>query len=137
MSALILLTKYPDEHDHEDKINRALSIYKGMKDKHVFLTSAGDYPLAVLLAGSDMETGELIDYIEAFYQKLNQAGFRKGNDLQFLSHILSLLPERDSDQLVARSLRIYDELTKSIEDRSLSITRKSDCLHCLRTVKKT
>ncbi|XBO86654.1 DUF4003 family protein [Bacillus licheniformis] len=131
------MTKYPDEHDHEGKINRALSIYKGMKDKHVFLTSAGDYLLAVLLAGSNMETGELIDYIEAFYQKLSQAGFRKGNDLQFLSHILSLMPERDSDQLVARSLRIYDELTKSIKDRSLSITRKSDCLRCLRTVKKT
>lgn len=112
LSALILLTKYRDEHDHDSKINRALSIYKGMKDKHVFLTSAGDYPLSVLLAGSDMETGELIDYIEAFYQKLNQAGFRKGNDLQFLSHILSLMPEQDSDQLVARSLRIYDELTK-------------------------
>ena len=37
LSALILLTKYPDEHDHEDKINRALSIYKGMKLSVSFL----------------------------------------------------------------------------------------------------
>ncbi|MDI5790883.1 hypothetical protein PO124_28130 [Bacillus licheniformis] len=53
-----------------------------MKDKHVF-NICRRLPALRALAGSDMETGELIDYIEAFYQKLNQAGFAKGTICSF------------------------------------------------------
>ncbi|MED2944895.1 DUF4003 domain-containing protein [Bacillus swezeyi] len=112
LSALILLSKQPGEDEAHAKIGKSLAIHKGMKDKHAFLTSAADYPLAVLLAESALETDKLIDGIETFYERLAQAGFRKGNDLQFLSHILSLLPDQDPDLFIMRSIRIFEEFTK-------------------------
>lgn len=51
--------------------------------------------------------------MEGFYRQLHVKGFRKGNDLQFLSHVLSLDPERDMQELVRRTDTIYGKLKQS------------------------
>ncbi|PEJ30963.1 DUF4003 domain-containing protein [Bacillus pseudomycoides] len=97
-----------DNGQHDTRIQRSMQVYKRMKDDHFFLTSANDYPLAVLLAGQQEKVETLMDRVERFYQKLAAAGMRKGNDLQFLSHILSLKKDVSEDVLVARYINIWN-----------------------------
>ncbi|WP_110113354.1 DUF4003 family protein [Bacillus sp. CGMCC 1.16541] len=104
ISTLILMTHYQSEHDYQHQIERSFHIYKGMRKKHFFLTSSSDYPLAVLLSTQDKEIDSLLHDIEVMYDALHTNGFRKGNDLQFLSHILSLLNHQD--RLVERTADI-------------------------------
>ncbi|MBS8266400.1 DUF4003 domain-containing protein [Mesobacillus boroniphilus] len=91
---------------------RARAIYKKMREEHLFLTGHSDYPLAVMLAQHDRQTDEMISYIEDLYSKLSQNGFRKGNDLQSMSHILSLNENSTADDMVALSTEIYDRMKK-------------------------
>ena len=48
--------------------------------------------------------------MERLYQKLATAGLRKGNDLQFLSHILSLKKDVREELLVAQCTNIWNLL---------------------------
>ncbi|WP_418201441.1 DUF4003 family protein [Alkalihalobacterium sp. APHAB7] len=113
IAAMILLTNDPDGSDHRESIERALAIYKGMKAQHFFLTSTVDYPLAVLLAKVDTDIQILLDLTKTYYDELSKHGFRKGNDLQFLSHILSLQYEEKPNVLIERSLNILDKFKQS------------------------
>ena len=51
-----------------------------------------------------------MDRVERLYQKLATAGLRKGNDLQFLSHILSLKKDVREELLVAKCTNIWNLL---------------------------
>ena len=86
ISAYILLAN--EQKDKDRIITRTKEIYDGMSREHMFLTSSNDYPLATLLALDNRP--DVINHIESFYEELSKNGFRKGNDLQFLSHILAL-----------------------------------------------
>ncbi|MDQ0246119.1 hypothetical protein J2S09_003706 [Bacillus fengqiuensis] len=113
IAALVMLSNTPDRRNRQECIKKSLAFYKGMKAEHLFLTSSSDYPLAVLLAKAEGSVDELIHHIELFYKKLNKSGFRKGNDLQFLSHILSLGHESEADLLVERCTRLFDLFKQS------------------------
>ncbi|WJE50657.1 DUF4003 domain-containing protein [Bacillus cereus] len=97
-----------DNGQYDTRIQRSMQVYKRMKEDHFFLTSTNDYPLAVLLAGQSEKVETLMDRVERLYQKLAVAGMRKGNDLQFLSHILSLKKDVSEDILVARYINIWN-----------------------------
>ncbi|MCD4711963.1 MAG: DUF4003 domain-containing protein [Clostridiales bacterium] len=75
-----------DAFEYRSVSERANTIYKEMKKAHPFLTDGADYPLSVLIAQKQKRT----DTIEQIYESLSQRGFTKGNELQLLSHILSL-----------------------------------------------
>ncbi|MBH9966957.1 DUF4003 family protein [Rossellomorea oryzaecorticis] len=105
ISAMVLISA--DNTDGETS-SRAMGVYKKMRKKHFFLTGQSDYPLAMLLAQRTKDTDLLIDHIEYFYDKLNLSGFNKGNDLQTMSHILSLVKDADPDELVTRCTEIFD-----------------------------
>ncbi|MFP7732050.1 DUF4003 family protein [Priestia aryabhattai] len=94
--------------NHKEMIRRSVEIYQGMKKKHLFLTSSGDVPLAVLLAETSESVDDLMHEIEHFYTTLGQYGFKKGNDLQFLSHILSIDKTLDADALIERCLSVKE-----------------------------
>ncbi|SET75745.1 Protein of unknown function [Oceanobacillus limi] len=111
IAATILLTNEPHPHSIETLIQKAKKIYDGMKQEHGFLTNEGDYPLAMLLAYQ--ERVDYIQHIEAYYERLAKNGFRKGNDLQFLSHILSLKEDENPDNLVNRCLHVSDRLKEA------------------------
>lgn len=97
--------------DLQTRINRSMSFYKGMKSNHFFLTSSSDYPLAVLIANEEGSVDELLEIIEYYYEKLAQNGFWKGNDLQFLSHILSL-QQSDKNTVTERCIILLDEFKR-------------------------
>jgi hypothetical protein len=87
----LMLTSPPKQV--QMRITKALNIYQQMKENHFWLTSKDDYPVAVLLADMKGDLDQIERKIEACYQQLNQAGFRKGNGLQFLSHLLTFSPQ--------------------------------------------
>ena len=99
-----------DNVQYDTRIQRSLQVYKRMKEDHFFLTSTEDYPLAVLLAGQSEKVETLMGRVERLYQKLAAAGMRKGNDLQFLSHILSLKKDASEDILVAQYTNIWNNM---------------------------
>lgn len=113
VSASVLLMKKPTYKDEPttEIISKAKAIYDGMRREHPFLTSASDYPLATLLAFEEQE--DIIEHIEYLYDRLSNYSFRKGNDLQFLSHILSLHRDVSIDLLVNRMTRIYDAFKRN------------------------
>ncbi|GIO26793.1 DUF4003 family protein [Ornithinibacillus bavariensis] len=108
-AATILLTS--GHEDIEAIIRKAKEIYNGMKQEHTFLTSSSDYPLATLLALDNKP--DIINHIEGFYRELNNNGFRKGNDLQFLSHILALGDKEKSTNLISRAVQVFDAFARS------------------------
>ncbi|WLR54660.1 DUF4003 family protein [Mesobacillus subterraneus] len=110
IAAMQLVTANPE--DLKSLSQRARVIYKKMREEHLFLTGHSDYPLAVMLAQHDTQTDEMIFHIEDLYSKLSQNGFRKGNDLQSMSHILSLNENCPADDIVALSTEIYDRMKK-------------------------
>jgi Protein of unknown function (DUF4003) len=107
ISAMVLIN---EDGGSEETATRAMEVYKKMRKKHFFLTGQSDYPLAMLLAQRTQETDKLIDHIEFFYEKLKQYGFYTGNDLQTMSHILSLVEDVDPNELVTRCSEIFDRL---------------------------
>lgn len=101
-----------DNGQHDVRIQRSMQVYKRMKEDHFFLTSTDDYPLAILLAGQSEKVETLMDRVERLYQKLAVAGMYKGNNLQFLSHILSLKKDVSEDILVAQCTNIWNLLKR-------------------------
>lgn len=110
ISSSILVTNQQQEIDPNQVILRTKDIYGGMKKEHPFLTSDSDYPLATLLAYENKSRDALIQKIEHFYDELHKNGFKKGNNLQFISHILSLNNDEHLDVLVNRSIRLFDRI---------------------------
>ncbi|WP_338778348.1 DUF4003 family protein [Metabacillus sp. FJAT-52054] len=121
ISALAFMgTNTPEERIHE-KAAKAHTIYSYMKDQHFFLTSASDYPLAVLLAEGEERTEDIVGLMESYYDQLNRSGFKKGNELQFLSHILSLAGAAASQNLVDRCV----QTAYTLENHGFRLKRKN------------
>lgn len=95
------------EHEADERIAKAYKIFTDMRKNHPWLTSGDDYPLAVLLAGSDEPVHILMEKIEMMYDDLTKAGFGKSNGLQFLSHILTFSTE-DNRTKAERCRKLYD-----------------------------
>jgi hypothetical protein len=110
ISAMLLVNENTEDLKYLSQ--RARNIYKKMREEHLFLTGHSDYPLAVMLAQNDLQSDEMILHIEDLYSKLSQNGFRKGNELQSMSHILSLHENNTADDMVALSTEIYDRMKK-------------------------
>ncbi|MFB4165727.1 DUF4003 family protein [Alteribacillus sp. JSM 102045] len=105
LAASTLLTQDHSDLDTKKIVGKTSDIYEGMKKEHPFLTGTSDYPLAVLLA-LEKRPG-MIEHIERFYKQLSKNGFSKGNDLQFLSHILSLSSQENHQTLVQRAVDVF------------------------------
>ncbi|MBS4198565.1 DUF4003 domain-containing protein [Bacillus sp. FJAT-49732] len=104
--AASVLLKITVDLDYHSLIVKGKETYNAMKKEHPFLTSSEDYPLAVLLASENREN--VIQRSEYFYDQLNQNGFYKGNNLQFISHILSLNNEESEKDLLNRTVYVFD-----------------------------
>lgn len=109
IAATILLTN--EQKNSKATIQLAKEIYDGMKKEHSFLTTSSDYPLATLLALESRSN--IISHIESFYDGLAKHGFRKGNDLQFLSHILALEKDASKNVLINRVIQVMDSFVTS------------------------
>jgi len=119
ISALALMTTDDKTEDLECRIEKSMEIYKGMKNNHFFLTSHSDYPISILLSQNKGLVEDLMEEIEYYYNKLSEDQFKKGNDLQFLSHILMLAKIENKDFIIDRCREVYSNLV----DEDLKIRR--------------
>lgn len=109
IAAISILTGKKQKDSLDTMSEKAVEIYKGMKSSHMFLTGHSDYPLAVLLAQEERDVESLMTEIDYYYHNLSKNGFRKGNDLQFLSHVLSLQKGEDAEIIIERCIRLMDK----------------------------
>ncbi len=73
-------------------IERLAAIYKRWRKDHMWLTNASDLPTAALHASREEDVAILTADIERAYDALDAAGFRRGNALQLVSHLLAADP---------------------------------------------
>lgn len=107
-TALYALSRVYQGDDVVGYGEKAMSIYKDMKQNHPFLTSGDDYALAILLAGSDHST----HLLEEYYEALHYRGFSKSNGLQMLSHIVSF-SEKSVMDTTDRCEKIHNHLKEN------------------------
>ena len=75
---------------YDDAIRRMRKAYDIMKKNHFFLTGSDDYVAAAMIATTSNNVEETLEEIEKCYNILKANGFWGNNNLQALSHILSL-----------------------------------------------
>ncbi|MGE6631583.1 DUF4003 family protein [Bacillus sp. NPDC077027] len=109
LSAFILYKKTNDSSHHDSLIDKAMHMYQEMRNHHFFLTSTHDYPFATMLALKETTEKNAIVIAETFYQELSKNGFKKGNDLQTMSHLLML---NGNMEPTSACVKIFDELTR-------------------------
>lgn len=112
IAAYILLSNQQEDTKKTDRISRAMEIYKAMRKRHFFLTSYDDYPLAVLLSQMDRNVEEQMEDIEFYYQYLGSFFYKKGNDLQYLSHILTYGQKHNRNALAEDCVNLFEEFKK-------------------------
>lgn len=96
-----LLMKKPEEAE------RARKLYEEMKKHHKFLTSNEDIPYAVLLGGREGSIEERAESMNMYYRDLREQGFNMGNDLQWLSQIMTFDSPVYDPKMVGRVLAIH------------------------------
>ncbi|WP_342599507.1 DUF4003 family protein [Psychrobacillus sp. FSL H8-0483] len=97
-----------------EEMTRAQQLMTDMKKHHRFLTSSDDYPYAMFLGKLDGDTVVRAESMNRYYQDLRNHKFYSGNELQWMSQVLTYSsPDYDED-LVARAVIIRDGL-KSVK----------------------
>lgn len=107
----ILLSSHPDEQKEEAE--RAKSLYDEMKSHHPFLTQADDYPYAMMLGKVEGDPIERAATMNRYYKELRPHGFYSGNELQWMSQILTYASPKYDVSMVSKAVHIRDELKKS------------------------
>ncbi|WP_026896171.1 DUF4003 family protein [Clostridiisalibacter paucivorans] len=104
ISSFILL----EEKDLDKRLENTSKIFKGMKENHKFLTSQDDYPLAIMLAKDLKDEEKVILDMEYYYASLAETKFKKGNELQLMSQLLTLSESDLRDSIVERCKEMYN-----------------------------
>lgn len=108
----IIIYENKEKMDVDTAISKTKYVYDYMKKHHPFLTSTDDYCRAALIAIHSKDLDYNLDYIEESYNKLNNNGFFKSNNLQSLSHIMSFDGKKTGES-INRVLRIKDLLEQN------------------------
>lgn len=87
---------------------RAKALYDQMKEHHKFLTSNEDVPYAVLLGRQAGDPVERAATMNAYYKDLREQGFYMGNDLQWLSQIMTFSNPVYDPKVVGRVLAVHE-----------------------------
>lgn len=99
---------------HEDA-DRAKKLYDAMKKQHYFLTSDDDYAYAMLLGKMGEDPVEHARAMRTYYDALHKEGFRTGNELQWLSQVMTYMDIAYQPQLVKRAWAIYGMLREELK----------------------
>ena len=112
--AFILL----DEKDVRRRLEDSRNIFYNMQDNHSFITGEEDYTFSVLLSEAGKNSDTLMEEIEYYYKNLSKDCYRRGNNLQLLSHILTLVVNEDKkDVVIENCILIY----KSMKQKGFKI----------------
>lgn len=105
----IIINENKNKISIDECIRKTKYVYDYMKKHHPFLTSSDDYCRAALIAIHSKDLDNDLEYIEESYQKLNDKGFFKSNNLQSLSHIMTF-DKYKSDETINKVVRIKELL---------------------------
>ena len=114
LAALLLALRSEGRPVPARHVERLASIYRRWRKDHFWLTSAADLPAAALHAGRDEAVEVVTAGIERVYARLRELGFRRGNALQLVSHLLAVDP-RGTDTAVQRFSLVAERLKEARE----------------------
>ncbi|MGE7092780.1 DUF4003 family protein [Lysinibacillus sp. NPDC048646] len=104
------LTKIESEKQAHAQTARAL--YEAIRKHHRFLTSFDDIPYAVLLSSPTDDVVLRAETMHRYYKELRTYYFNAGNELQWLSQVLTFLSPQYNSNLVPSVVNIRDILKK-------------------------
>ncbi len=104
------LTKIGSEKQAHAQTARAL--YEAIRKHHRFLTSFDDIPYAVLLSSPTDDVVLRAETMNCYYKELRTYYFNAGNELQWLSQVLTFLSPQYNSNLVPSVVNIRDILKK-------------------------
>ena len=109
LAALLLALQADGERVPNLQLDRLARIYAQWRADHFWLTDANDLPAAALHAGRDVSVESLTEDVRRAYARLRDAGLRRGNQLQLVSHLLAVDP-RGADTAVQRFTVVAERL---------------------------
>ena len=110
--AALMMSDQPDQWAFEMKM--AHKLMEDMKVHHRFLTSTDDYPYAMFLGKMGDDTALRAETMNRYYKELKQHKFYSGNELQWMSQVLTYSSPVYEDNMVSRAVIIRDGL-KSVK----------------------
>jgi len=113
-----IIYNYKGPSDIDILVKNTRKAYDLMKENHIFLTGQEDICSAALIALTSYNLNETFVDMEKCYNILRENGFWAGNNLQSLTHILSLFqstPEEKCDKVIMldSTLRKYSTPLKN------------------------
>ncbi|MFC6040633.1 DUF4003 family protein [Paenisporosarcina macmurdoensis] len=106
--AAILMTD--DSNQQSIEATQAKHLYDEMKSHHPFLTQPDDVPYAVMLGKLPGEPKERAATMNRYYTELRSQGFYMGNELQWMSQILTFKSSIYNANMVAQAVQVRDQL---------------------------
>ncbi|MEZ7172340.1 DUF4003 family protein [Sporosarcina sp. OR05] len=115
--AALLMDNEPSTFAEEAE--RAKQLYAAMKKQHFFLTSDDDYAYAMLL-GKKKERPELhAQAMRDYYDALREKGFKAGNELQWLSQVMTYMDIQFDPLRVDRASTLFETLRKQLKAKQV------------------
>ena len=102
--AALLMSDEPDLYDNEAREAKAL--YDEMKKHHFFLTSDDDYTYSVMLGKRGFNPVTHALSMRTYYDALRKEKFRSGNELQWMSQVMTYVDAKFDPALIARAVEI-------------------------------
>ncbi|QUI21332.1 DUF4003 family protein [Vallitalea pronyensis] len=99
-----------DESNVKKRLQAASNIFYDMQDHHAFITGEEDYALSILLSGLDDSNENLMNQVEYYYKQLAKDCFKRGNALQLLSHVLTLMQLDNKDDAIKTCIFMYKRM---------------------------
>jgi len=99
----------------QEEADRAKKLYDAIKKQHFFLTSDDDYAYAVLLGKMGEDPVEHAKAMRTYYDALHEEGFRTGNELQWLSQVMTYIDIAFEPRLVKKAWAIYGMLREELK----------------------
>lgn len=115
--AALLMTNDSDLYD--DEARQAKALYGEMKKQHYFLTSDDDYAYAVLLGNRGYNPIDHAKSMRMYYDALRKEGFRGGNELQWMSQVMTYVKAEFDQKFVSKAIEILAQFKRQTKVRPL------------------
>lgn len=101
-----------DEQDKKAHAQAARALFDAIRKHHPFLTSYEDMPYAILLSSPSDDVEMRAATMNRYYKELRTYNFNAGNELQWLSQVLTFFSPQFDGQLVPDVVTLRDVLKK-------------------------
>jgi len=113
--AALLMTDDPDLYENEAREAKAL--YDEMKKNHFFLTSDDDYANSVLLGNRGFNPVTHAKSMRMYYDALRAEKFRAGNELHWMSQVMTYVDATFDPSQVTRAVEILHKFKRETKIR--------------------